>query len=300
VILPSSSYRRDVSDARWMELAREQNKLHGDVTMVAEYGRAHEDEWGGLRMVNEPTVVIEAAFTDHVDHHRATLSRMLTYPARLQVVPARYTESELTAILDETLAWLQDKHPGALSTAGKGWAAVEVHLEPTATAVAQELRDRYGDALGLTVGTKPFPPRPDVVPTGPRPLPDAPADVNGVHAEIILEDNVVPSGTTVRGQIAFHNHGDQPATIHGGQMVGSVVRLGTDEIVGVYVGAVLAFGLTVSMSPGEDGWLPLLVGTASVIPNSDPVLPPGDYEAVAVVKLSASDVLVARTALSLT
>src|SRR4051812_41198320 len=155
----SWSYGEEVSDARWQELAREQNKLHGDVTTVSEYGSAHEDEWGGVRIVNEPMVVIEVAFTDDVEHHRAALTRAVAHPDQLRVVTARHTEAHLTAICDETVAWLEDQHPGALATAGRCWDTVEVHVHATAAAAAQELWDRYGDAVALTVGTKPFPPR---------------------------------------------------------------------------------------------------------------------------------------------
>ena len=110
----------------------------------------------------------------------------------------------------------------------------------------------------------------------------------------------MPSGETVAGTIVLHNSSERDVTVNGGQMIGSVVTPGTDDIVGVLTGAVPAYGLTVFMAPGQAGQFPLLVGTASVLPGPEPRLPPGDYEAVAVVHLTRGEVLVPRAPLTLT
>jgi len=176
-------------------------------------------------------------------------------------------------------------------------------LRPTGGAVAEELWTRYGDAIAITVGTKPFPPdRPPLrFDNRPRlPLPAGGPEHDGVRAEIVLDEPSVRSGERANGRIVLHNSSDRHVTIHGGQMVGCVVRPGTTEVMGVGTGPVPLVGMTVSMIPGGQGHFPLWVGTASVLPGPDPCLPAGAYEAVAVVHVTRDDVLVARAPLTLT
>ncbi|MDA8265767.1 MAG: hypothetical protein M0T79_10575 [Actinomycetota bacterium] len=50
---------------------------------------------------------------------------------------------------------------------------------------------------------------------------------------------------------------------------------------GAFVGAVAAVGRTVSLEPGASQELGLIIGTASCLPDTSYVVPPGRYEVVA-------------------
>lgn len=270
---------------------------------VREYGEAHPTEWAGLRFVNVPAVVIEVGFTDNLAERRAALSEIVSNPDCLRVVRAPHTAAERARVSEEILAWLLQEHPGVFVKGGHGRDRVELTLSADAHSVAEQLHDRYGDLVTLTVGTKPFPPDREPGPLEGlprRPIPQGGPELHGVRSEIALDANTVQSGGVVRGRIVLHNESERHVTINGGQMVGSLVTPGTDEVVGVFTGAVPLFGRTVFMEPGERGELPLVVGTASDLPGPEPRLPPGEYEVVAVVHVTREEVLVPRTSLTLT
>jgi hypothetical protein len=292
-----------MAEDAWRQMVEAQVMLRPDIVRVQEYGEAHREEWVGVRFVNGPKVVIETAFTDHLEQHRAELLAMVKFPDRLVVTEAAHSDAERSTVYEEVLQRLERHHRGVLSTASKGWERIEISLQATGGAVAQDLWERYGDLLAIRVGTKPFPPDRAIGHEEPRtrpPIPPGGSERDGVSAQIVLAAPTVPSGETVQGRIVLYNRSRRHVTIYGGQTVGSLVAPGTDDVVGVFIGAVPAFGLIVSMAPGEHGELPLLVGTASVLPGPEPRLPAGPYDAVAVVHLTRHDLLVARSPLILT
>src|SRR5438067_1912250 len=92
-----------VTDDPWRELEMEQARLRPDTTRAREYGDAHPLEFAGLRFVNEPAVLIEIGFTDHVDEHRAALTEIVSNPNRLRVIRAPYTATERAHAAAEVL-----------------------------------------------------------------------------------------------------------------------------------------------------------------------------------------------------
>ncbi len=53
------------------------------------------------------------------------------------------------------------------------------------------------------------------------------------------------------------------------------------ELAGQFCGAVAAVGIGVDLRHGDSSELPVVIGTASCLPDRSYVVPPGDYETVA-------------------
>ena len=94
-----------------MFAAKFRQRLNGDIQLVVEYGRAHDEEWGGVRFVREPRGAIEAAFTTNPSEHLAALHRIVQHPDRVRVVEVRFTQGYRRTVQDDVVAWLREHHP---------------------------------------------------------------------------------------------------------------------------------------------------------------------------------------------
>ena len=163
----------------------------------------------------------------------------------------------------------------------------DIHLQPWATEVASRLHERFGDGVRLTVGalsypdpaTGPLPPR--------RPLPEV-ADV----AVALAEPLSVPSGHTARTTVVMTNTGTAGLAIHtGGQLVGLILDPKTRAVVGGYAGAMHAPLIIFQAGSGETVEVPLLVGTASFVPELGYAVPPGEWAVAADLDLGGGRVM---------
>ena len=68
-----------------------------------------------------------------------------------------------------------------------------------------------------------------------------------------------------------------------GVLTGGVRRDGQDVLAGTFVGAITAEGFRIGLDPGSSTEVRLIIGTASCLPDTSYVVPPGRYEAVAAI-----------------
>jgi hypothetical protein len=152
-----------------------------------------------------------------------------------------------------------------------------IQLAPWATAAAEELHQRFGDDIELTVGALPYPPgRPPPHPPAPGP----PADLLDPH-EIAAELDgpaVVRSGHTLRHGLLLGNRtGRELQIATNGQVTAAVVDPHTGKVVGALAGPQRLPLIIFRVPPGQTERVPLLIGTASCTPRLGYTIPPGDW-----------------------
>jgi hypothetical protein len=199
-------------------------------------------------------------------------------------------DAERSALVRELLAEmerrLRDGEP--INGFGRRGDHVLVAMRADAETLAAELRQRYGDAVILSVGNFPYPfPH---LSSSPRPrAPVATVAIEGLALRTTLDDAVVPSGRTVRGSVQFENHRSDRITLGTDDPLGGyVVTRGTLEIVGGSGRAARGVAQAISLEHGQTYTLGLITSTASTDATLGYLLPPGDYDVVVPIPLYRS------------
>jgi len=153
-----------------------------------------------------------------------------------------------------------------------------ITLAPSALAAAEDLHRRFGDDVLLTVGYLPYPPdrQPDpVLDRLTRQLPGEPLDPG--ETDVQLDGPAtVRSGQTLHHGLLVGNLTDRELTITtNGQVTAVVVDPRTGLMVGGFAGFQTLVGIDFHVTPGATERIPLLIGTASVVPDLGYTVPPG-------------------------
>lgn len=149
--------------------------------------------------------------------------------------------------------------------------------------IAADLHRRFGDALDITVGSKPFPPD-RITDFRTVPLPVSDADLP-LAVDIRFEPAAVVAGEDLRGTATLTNEGrDRLRFITGG-----VRHPGDDKLAGVFRGPQSAAALAADLDHGQSRDVPVLMGTASCLPDRSYAVPAGTYEVVADLSLNQRD-----------
>ena len=266
-------------EAETMGVSEQQSMLRPDQAAVVAYAKQHPDSWAGVRFVNEPRVVIQVAFTGDLEPHRLALSRLVEHPDRVEVVPSARSLAELERIREQVEAALRARSPNPMLSFGQGWLQLDLHLSATAEALAAELHERFGDAIAITVGSKPYPDRGE----GRMPCPEVPQTTGNplpIAVRLRLHQATLQSGETAGGVVEVTNTGDRALTLETDQpLVGSVLDAARTTTVGVHVGAIAGTGLRLSLEPGATAEVEALIGTASCVQGAGYRLPAGTYAA---------------------
>jgi hypothetical protein len=190
------------------------------------------------------------------------------------------------AVWDElkvVLIRLRDQEPGTLL----GYPMPEVDegrhlpfqisLAAWAIGAAEELHQRFGDSVDLTVGALPYPPG--------RQPPRSPAA--GEPAELLDPGHiaaeldgpaVVRSGATLRHGLMLRNLTGQELRVEtNGHLTATIVDPETGETVGGYSGGQRLPLIVFPVAPGQAGRIPLLIGTDSFMPRLGYAVPAGEW-----------------------
>jgi hypothetical protein len=221
---------------------------------------------------------------------RADLEKAVTQPDRLVVCRHQHSAVDLQELAGEVEA-----AAGSAAGAGADVAAnavndaVIVQFAADQQAAAKTLHERFGDAVHVSVGLLPYPLPSGAPPraTGPcRPLPVSAAN-DGLSAELVLGPTTLSPGGQARGTVHIRNTGKQTVDLQQPQPLDVVlVRPGTDQVVGASASTPQAADYGGPIEPGGTMSLPVTADAASCDPALGYVVPPGDYQAMAVVPLA--------------
>jgi hypothetical protein len=262
-----------------VQLNFEHGKLRHDVEVVRAYGEAHPDAWVGLRFENEPSVRIIALFVgDDLRPHEDALRHLVEHPDQLELRSSPYSLIRLEEIRADIHSFATSTEAGRFKGWGVGQGTVNVQLRASEEPLAAELHERYGGAVNLTVGSFRYPAMTPLYPrmeTWGKQAPLLSADVADVS---IPEGLTIESGEDLMSLLLIYNNTDQELVIEtNGQVTARVVDPQTGEYVGGFTGAQHLPLIRFRILPGESVDIPLLIGTASSVPELGYAIPPGQW-----------------------
>ena len=259
----------------------EQAKLRSDIEVIRRYGAHHPEAWVHLRYENDPAVRIVVLIAgDDLDAHERALRGLVAYPEQLEVRPSPWPRVRLEEMRAEIQEWWGSADPGTFGSLGFSKGRVHVALRADGEPVAQQLLARYGDAVDLTVGFLHFPDcafpegRRPALSDDNRPIPLLPDELH-VSVDKDLE---VKSGRNLESTLRLWNQGDHEVVTHNnGRVTARVIDPETMETVGGFSGAQTLPLVPFCAAAGESVEIPLLVGTASILPRLGYAVPPGRW-----------------------
>jgi hypothetical protein len=267
-------------------VAREQQRISGDVDLAAQYGAGHPDEFASMRYENGPRVRLVIGFTAHIEEHCAALRAILEYPEEFEIIRQPATEAQLMTIMDDLSARYRER----MRSIGMGAGVLDLTLRADGEAVAAEVVADYGELVRITLGMLPYP---DRFASGSQcgPLVGPIAAGLPLVAATTLDGDTVRTGMDFRGTVSVLNVGAEPIDFQSGPTQTAVVfRPGAEAPSGLFTGGLDAIGFGKRLAPGESVDLEVVGGTASCDPDLGYALPPGDYEVrVPVIQLTMHD-----------
>jgi hypothetical protein len=255
-------------------VAREQQRLDGDVQAAVAYGAEHPDEFASVRYENGPRVRIVIGFTAHIDEHCAALRELLEYPDEFEIIRQPATEAQLEQIQEGLAA----RYREVLRSVGRGAGVLHLGLRADGEAAAAEVRAEYGDLVEITVGILPYP-DPFAHGGGCGGLPGPIVTDTPFAVSATLDAATVRSGHDFGGTVTVTNTSASAAVLDTGQPATAIVfRAGSNRPVGFYDGGIAGTGFGGNLGPSESLSFDLLGGTASCDPALGYALPPGRYD----------------------
>jgi hypothetical protein len=255
-------------------VAREQQRIRGDVDVGIAYGADHPDEFASIRFENGPRVRMVIGFTAHIEEHCAALRAVLEYPDEFEIIRQPATESRLEQIQEALVA----RYQGLFRSVGRGAGVIHLDLRADGEDAAAEVLAEYGELVETTVGLLPYPDRFAGEPECPALNGPVLADSQLV-AVAHLDGPSVRTGLDFEGTVTVRNTGADAFDFQSGPMHAAVVfRPGSESPSGFWTGGMDAVGYGKRLAPGESVELELVGGTATCDPSLGYALPPGQYE----------------------
>lgn len=255
-------------------VAREQQRISGDVDRGIAYGADHPDEFASIRFENGPRVRMVIGFTAHIEEHCAALRAILEYPDEFEIIRQPATELRLEQIQEDLFA----RYRESMRSVGRGAGVIHLVLRADGEDVAEEVRAEYGELVEITVGLLPYP---DPFAGDPvcEPLVGPIVAESQLVAVALLDGPTVRSGLDFRGTVTVRNTGADAFDFQSGPTHAAVVfKPGSESPSGFWTGGMDAVGFGKRLAPGESVDLELVGGTASCDPALGYALPPGQYE----------------------
>ncbi len=252
------------------------NRHLDTVEDAREYAAGHPETFGGMRVSGRLVIV---SFTTDLPGHLQRLQTSVAVPSMIRVEHAEYSQAFLekscVTIRERLLA--DPRQPWAGS--GPGNLMLRAPFEDIAAAMNVE----YGTSLSITLGLKPYP-RSRIVDPQEVPVPQPTMTVTGLELTLALAGEQVTAGETLNGSVTFHNRGRTRITgMTGATLAAGLRSQGDAYMASQFVGMLWTLGMTVELASGDSQTLPLLVGTASCLPDTSYIAPPGRYEVIATI-----------------
>jgi hypothetical protein len=263
--------------------SREQAELRPDLEVVRRYGESHPEVWVGLHLAwDPPPVHVVATFSDDLEGHEVALRQLVALPDRLEIRWMPYPAYRLEEIRADAHEMAKTTEAGHISGSGIRDGKVRLSLWASQEDLAARLHERYDDAVDLTVGYLHYPECNLLSSDGspvelslPQRPPLLPSDMGDVS---VPEDLRVKSGHRMRSELSVRNHGSDEIVIEtNGSVTATVVDGETNERIGSFEGAHTMPLVRYSAAPGTTVKVPLLVGTACLIPRLGYAVPPGEW-----------------------
>lgn len=259
-----------------------ETRLSNDAQRLARYGAAHQDVFGGLRVVHNPTR-LEIGFTADIDEHCYLLRELTRRPNSFDLIRVEHS------IADKLAAAGVAAEAGA-STSAPGLGPVWVRLPAFAEGIAQGLHAAYGDMFEITLGGWPYPP------PGEAPVEEAcppvveSEELPPLHVTVIppseplnylIDGRATIMGEVIAGEatLVIENRGTRGGSLWWGQQTTSLFAGGDDsQPVARYTGPRELWARSGQLAPGESVEMTAFIGLTPCSLDDGYMLPPGTYQ----------------------
>jgi hypothetical protein len=257
-----------------------QEPLLADADVVRRYGDAHPDEFNEVWFdYRNGAWMLVVGFKSGVAEHRAALLGQLEHPDRVLVCRSPLSSTDRQRIMAELQALAGAD--GRLTSLGFSAQGIVVTVRADQESLAKQLYDKYGPAIDIKVGARPYPPgasgtvdQPCIALPSLAPPPGVTVTVEPASASLV-------SGTSAKVTVRIRNSSTRVYT--GSQGTIAVVRPGTHTVVGLDVGARDMMLRVFRADAGGEGTIDDTFGTAPCGPGDGYTLPKGTYEVIATV-----------------
>ena len=174
-----------------------------------------------------------------------------------------------------------------------------IELAAWATDIAAMLNAKYGSLVDLRVGGMIFPARQLWVTDHARQLHGAPAESAGLYVEP-LSPLTVETGRFTKEDVLVTNRAAHTQVLATGGDLQSAVTDGSGSVVGRYVGPHTAKRVEFWIEPHQSRPVPVLIGTASMVPDLGYAVPPGQWGLVIELQTDSGNLQLAPLELTIT
>jgi hypothetical protein len=274
---------RRVTSAPLSEQEREQNKLRPDLDVVRRYGELHPDVWVGEYIQSEPPPLrmVVLLSGDELERHTSALRRQLAFPDQLEVRWSPYPLAGLEQIRAEAHEMGKSTAMGGICGSGMRHGKVQLRLWASQESLAALLVERYQGAVDLTVGYLHYPDCQLLKFDG------SPMQRVRKESSPLFPDEVTVSSTELLTVKSGH-HGNTVLRVHnrspedleicaGGAFVPRIIDHSTHEVVGGYEGGLTFLPIRLQVPGAGKADMPILVATASLVPELGYAIPPGQW-----------------------
>jgi hypothetical protein len=258
------------------------NRHLDTVEDVRDYVADHPEVFGGIRASGE---LVVASFTADLERHLRGLQASVEHPELVSVELAEYPIAKLERDIRNILQRLRADPRRPFNGCSPG----HIQLRAPFAELAADLHREYGDSLKITVGHKPYPPE-LIGDRQPLLLPMPTVTVAGLELTITIDEPHVAGGEDLPGRVIFANRGPNRVEGMTGVLTGGIRSDGHDYMAGNFAGTTTMMGYQIDLEPGSSTEMPLIIGTASRLPDTSYVVPPGRYEVVTAVPFQQSDI----------
>lgn len=191
-------------------------------------------------------------------------------------------QTEIRAALDAR------DHHGIGEGTGPGAGRIYVPLRLGREHIADQLLARYGDRIRVDVGGLPWPlTDTEAFERCADPLPAGDA-ADGLSATVTPSTTTMELGGELTASVVLRNDTSEPVAFGwgGAGVDGHLVRPGSDEPVGMFVGAqTMQFVTTPAEPGGVSEPVNVVIGLFSCTPELHTAVPPGTYELIVILRL---------------
>ena len=169
---------------------------------------------------------------------------------------------------------------------------IRIGLAAWAADIAAELHSTYGDFVELEVGAMRFPAKELLVNAHALQLRGEPADGAGFGVEP-LAPLTIRTGRHVLLDVLVSNRTERTEVLITNGELSSVVTDSSGAVVGRFVGPHTLARVGFEIAPDQSRPVPVLIGTASMVPELGYAVPPGEWTLVVVLRTEAGSMLLA-------
>lgn len=258
-----------------------QARLQGTISQVQAYATTQSSTFGQLSFGGKNNATVVVSFTGDLQVHADALTKIVEIPNGVVVCAATETANSQVSLANEILAHASGALTGGLLTPATGRPVVAIRADRRD--VADDLVATFGTRIQVVLGEFAYP-DPTVARKDPfaalapcRTVPKPSAASKALRWSVPKRLSI-HSGGDFTTPVSWTNMSRRTVTYESGDpIVGVVTKVGGNQILARYTGAIAGIGHGAKLRPRAKDAVRAFVSTASCDSSLGYALPPGNY-----------------------